>query len=259
MAILAIGGGATIGGVLQRGRPAPPATKTADSGIDFRLRDGDRRKASNERLKPGPVTMLSDTDADAILKRVPALPKDEADQLPFRAPENSMPPPRPGATVPSTFPPAPAGQKPAVDAGPLAIRSITPNGEVGAIDRITVNFNQPMIPLSSVDELAEQVPARISPSTDGKWRWLGTQTLVFEFGSGQRLKNATDYVVTVPAGTRSISGKTLDKAVTEHIYTPLLQVVASGPQGGGHPLDPTMFITWNQVPWQFLTRTIFTR
>ena len=90
MAILAIGGGATIGGVLQRGRPAPPATKTADSGIDFRLRDGDRRKASNERLKPGPVTMLSDTDADAILKRVPALPKDETDQLPFRAPENSM-------------------------------------------------------------------------------------------------------------------------------------------------------------------------
>ena len=246
MAILTIGGGATIGGVLQRGRPAPPATKMADSGIDFRLRDGDRRKASYERLKPGPVTMLSDTDADAILKRVPALPKDETDQLPFRAPENSMPPPRPGATVPSMFPPAPAGQKPAVDAGPLAIRSITPNGEVGPIDRITVNFNQPMIPLSSVDELAEQVPARISPSTDGKWRWLGTQTLVFEFGSGQRLKNSTDYVVTIPAGTRSISGKTLDKAVTEHIFTPLLQVVARGPQGGGHPLDPTMFITWNQ-------------
>lgn len=246
MAILAIGGGATIGGVLQRGRPAPPATKTADTGIDFRLRDGDRRKASNERLKPGPVTMLSDTDADGILKRVPALPKDETDQLPFRAPENSLPPPRPGVTVPSTFPPVPAGQKPAVDAGPLAIRSITPNGEVGPIDRITVNFNQPMVPLSSVDSLAEQVPARISPSTDGKWRWLGTQTLVFEFGSGQRLKNATDYVITVPAGTRNIAGKTLDKAVTEHIFTPLLQVVSSGPQGGGHPLDPTMFITWNQ-------------
>ena len=98
MAILAIGGGATIGGVLQRGRPAPPATKTVDSGIDFRLRDGDRRKASNERIKPSPVTMLSDTDADAILKRVPALPKADNDQVPFRAPENSMPPPRPGVT-----------------------------------------------------------------------------------------------------------------------------------------------------------------
>ena len=97
-----------------------------------------------------------------------------------------------------------------------------------------------------VDALVEQVPARITPATDGKWRWLGTQTLVFEFGSGQRLKNSTDYIVTIPAGTRSISGKTLDKAVTEHVFTPLLQVVASGPQGGGHPLDPTMFISWNQ-------------
>lgn len=246
MAILAVGGGATVGGVLQRSRPAPPVGKTADAGIDFRLRDGDRRKASNERIKPSPVTMLSDTDADAILSRVPALPKDAADQVAFRAPENSMPPPRAGVTVPSTFPPAPEGQKPTVDPGPLSVRSITPNGEVGPIDRITINFNQPMVPLSSVDSLAEQVPARISPSADGKWRWLGTQTLVFEFGSGQRLKNATDYVVTVPAGTRSISGKTLDKPVTEHIYTPLLQVVSSGPQGGGHPLDPTMFITWNQ-------------
>ena len=246
MAILAIGGGATVGGVFQRGRPEPQVGKTQDAGIDFRLRDGDRRKASNERLKPSPATMLSDADADAILKRVPALPNDGSDQVPFRAPENSLPPPRAGVTVPATFPPAPAGQKPAVDAGPIAVRSITPNGEVGPIDRITVSFNQPMVPLSSVDSLLEQVPARISPATDGKWRWLGTQTLVFEFGSGQRLRNATDYVVTVPAGTRSTSGKTLDKTVTEHIYTPLLQVVASGPQGGGHPLDPTMFITWNQ-------------
>lgn len=205
MAILAVGGGATIGGVLQRGRPAPTATKSPDAGIEFRLRDGDRRKASNERIKPSPATMLSDADADAILNRVPALPNDGSDQFPFRAPENSLPPPRAGVTVPATFPPAPAGPKPAVDNGPLAIRSITPNGEVGSIDRVTVNFNQPMVPLSSVDSLAEQVPARISPATDGKWRWLGTQTLVFEFGSGQRLRNATDYVVTVPAGTRSIS------------------------------------------------------
>lgn len=243
-----VAGSATLAGVLQRGGRLMPPVKTTPEGIVFRLRDADRRKAALDRIVRPPAKVISDESADVILARVPALPKDPLDVAEFNVPVQTVPPPRPGKTIPSAFPPAPEGTKPPPPpSGPLAVRSINPSGDVGPIDRITVNFSQPIIPLSSVDTLAANIPATITPSTLGKWRWLGTQTLVFEFGSGQRLRNATEYTVTVPAGTKSITGQVLQANATSIVRTPRLTVVSSGPQGGAQALEPILYITWNQA------------
>jgi alpha-2-macroglobulin len=64
-----------------------------------------------------------------------------------------------------------------------------------------------MVPLTTLADLAEKdVPVKIEPSLPGTWRWLGTKTLTFEYDSEliDRLPKATEYRVTVPAGTKSL-------------------------------------------------------
>ena len=55
-------------------------------------------------------------------------------------------------------------------------------------------------------------PARLAvrgagASPKGSWRWMGTNALVF--APETRLPDATEYVVTVPAETRSLAGEAL--------------------------------------------------
>ncbi|HEX2210544.1 MAG TPA: Ig-like domain-containing protein, partial [Longimicrobium sp.] len=71
---------------------------------------------------------------------------------------------------------------------------------VGA--EVTVTFSQPMVPLSWVGDLdARTVPVRISPRPEGRWRWIDVRTLVFT--PRGRMPGATEYTVSVPAGTAS--------------------------------------------------------
>lgn len=66
-----------------------------------------------------------------------------------------------------------------------------------------------MVPLATLGALAAaEVPVQIEPSLPGTWKWLGTKTLSFEYESAaiDRPPMATEYVVTVPAGTRSATG-----------------------------------------------------
>ena len=76
---------------------------------------------------------------------------------------------------------------------------------------LSVTFNQPMVALTSLADLAANaVPVKLSPLPAGKWRWVGTKTLMFE-PSG-RFPMATKYTVEIPAGTKSATGGTLAEA-----------------------------------------------
>jgi hypothetical protein len=86
-----------------------------------------------------------------------------------------------------------------------------PQGETRDPSEVTVVFNRPMRPLTAAgDESAP--PAHLvlrgtTTSPRGSWRWMGTNALVFAPES--RLPEATEYTVTVPAGTRSLAGEAL--------------------------------------------------
>ncbi len=60
-----------------------------------------------------------------------------------------------------------------------------------------------MVPLGTLATWRPKVPVKVDPGLPGTWRWLGTQTLTFEYDSDliDRLPKATQYQVSVPAGT----------------------------------------------------------
>ncbi|MFM7321904.1 MAG: MG2 domain-containing protein, partial [Armatimonadota bacterium] len=242
-----------VSGVLGL-RAAPPAapmsgptTPPKPDGLDFRVSEG-RAVAteSSERLPEAPATRLSDAEAERLLSRlepVKVVPEDTTD---FRVREESVPPPRAGRTIDTTFPPPAPATPPAVDPGPLAVVRVAPQGDVPVLDRITVTFNQPMVPVSSVDTVSRVAPVELTPKVEGNWRWLGTRTVVFDPGSGKRLPTAKVFRATVPAGTRSASGATLAEPVSVEVRTPAPRVVASGPAGPGIARTPIVWMAFDQ-------------
>src|SRR4029078_5943326 len=110
----------------------------------------------------------------------------------------------------------PPQPKPApTDNGPLRVLHYQPVGDVAIAPDVSVTFSQPMVPLATLAQLDQaDVPVKVTPALKGRWRWIGTRTLRFEFtGAVDRLPMATSYSVEVPAGTASQSGNKLATAV----------------------------------------------
>lgn len=200
-----------------------------------------------------PVTTgdpLTTEEIAAILSRLPALPAQPEDQTDLLLPEDSPPPPRTGQTVEEPFPPPPAVvAPPPVASGPLEVLRYAPEGPIGLAPFVNVTFNQPMVPLATLETLSSaEVPVRIEPALPGRWKWLGTKTLSFEYDSAEidRLPMATEYVVTVPAGTRSATGGVLASDVRWTFTTPPVRVQWSYPDSDPQPLDPVFAVAFDQ-------------
>jgi hypothetical protein len=116
--------------------------------------------------------------------------------------------------VKEAFPPAGAAPAPEVpSAGPLAVARRAPEGEVPLAPQLSVTFSEPMVAVTSHADLARgELPVRVEPEPSGRWRWVGTKTLLFE--PEPRFAMATQYRVTVPAGTRAARGSALAQDVS---------------------------------------------
>jgi hypothetical protein len=82
---------------------------------------------------------------------------------------------------------------------PLKVVSYSPSGRTAdssAYDAIQVTFNQPVVPLSSPDDMGKVCPVSVEPPAAGRCRWQGTQVLRYEFN--QPLRKASEYSVTIP-------------------------------------------------------------
>jgi len=127
----------------------------------------------------------------------------------------------------------------------LEVLRYAPEGDVPLAPYLSVTFNQPMVPLTSLQDLAARdVPVKLSPQPAGKWRWVGTKTLFFE--PRNRFPMATKYTVEVPAGIVSATGSKLARAVSWTFTTPPPQLESFHPAGGPHPLHPLLFAAFNQ-------------
>ena len=219
-------------------------------GIDIQLSDGKPGAQTVEALPVATGEPLSPEDIQLIYARLPALTPAPNDQTEFNPPQELLPPPRPGNVIEGQFPPLETGPGPVEsEAGPLQVSRYAPEGEIPIAPFVSVTFNQAMVPLGTLGDLAaKDVPVIIEPSLPGTWRWLGTKTLTFEYDSEliDRLPKATEYHVTVPAGTKSANGKTLAEAVTWTFKTPPPKMVNSFPGNSSQPLNPIMFIAFDQ-------------
>ena len=258
----------TIGIPIGKTTPVPIPIDTGDTGVSSSLVDTTSAQAGSQTVLislsegreqpqafiPLPLVdgdTLTEEEVSQIVSRLPDLPVEELDQTDSNLAQEPIPPPRTGETITSTFPPA-ATEVPPVEAGevgPLQVVRYSPEGEISIAPFINVTFNQPMVPLGTLADLAaEQVPVQVEPALQGTWRWLGTKTLTFEYDSDliDRLPKATEYRITVPAGTRSAVGGVLGETVSWTFTTPPPKMVSSFPNDESQPLEPVIFISFDQ-------------
>ena len=225
----------------------PVVWQKSKSGVGFRLSDADPEPPP--RPKRAAAKPLSPEDTARVLARLAPM-KASAEEKSFALRDRSRPAPRPGETIASAFPPpvAPAGPPPApaTAAAPSLVRW-APEGAIEVAPHVSLTFSEPMVPVTSHGELAASaVPARINPQPEGKWRWIGTQTLLFE-PKDERFPKATDYTVEIPAGTRTISGRTLDKAYNFGFKLPAVSIEQFHPQDYRTvELEPLLFARFDQ-------------
>src|SRR5262249_43019306 len=134
-------------------------------------------------------------------------------------------------------------------AGSLEVLRFAPEGEVELAPHLSVTFSQPMVAVTSNEDLAaSQPPVRLSPQPQGqwagKWRWIGTKTLLFE--PNGRFPMATEYTVEIPAGTKSAAGGTLGARKEWRFSTPPLTLKSKFPTGESQPRNPILFIEFDQ-------------
>ena len=229
----------------------PLVWKLSKSGLGFRLSNADEDADKDSEHKVALSTPLSGDDARKIAQRLPALKVEPDDSKDFAMRDKSHPAPRPGKTVNEAFPPPSSanGPPPAVVAsGPLTVERHAPEGPVEVAPHLTMSFSQPMVPITTVDDLAkekERLPVSLVPQPAGKWRWLGTKTLMF--APEKRFPMATEYAVEIPVSTKAMNGAALAKPVQWTFTTPPVTMKRSFPGTSSEPLDPILYAELDQA------------
>ena len=229
----------------------PPAARTPmfegatlEPGLVFRLSPG-QPEGGEKRLPAAVTTPLPRTELQALLRRLPPIRSDASDRQPFAMREGSQPAPRTAKTVSQAFPPPVHKPAPTPSSPTLMVLSAAPKGEIEMAPHVSVTFNQPMVPMSTLSQLeSKDVPVRLSPQPPGKWRWLGSDTLMFV--PTLRFPMATRYRVDIPAGIISASGVKLVQEQSFDFTTPALKLEEGYPRNGPQPLRPLLFLRFNQ-------------
>ncbi len=199
------------------------------------------------KLEPKQVTALFDK-----LSKLPALDKTSSKLV---LPEDSIvKPPLASAQAIDAFQPTPQGEsapsRPLPNsASPLTVTRISHSGAVDDLKKLTITFSQPLIELSTLSQISAIDPNQfvtITPQPKGSWQWAGSQTLIFT-PEGGRFPKATNYVVTVPASAKSITGNQVDKSYSYQISLPPAKIAEFyPPETARENQSPLMVAHFNQ-------------
>lgn len=200
--------------------PPQNSEQSEKKGLQIRLRESRMETENRENLPPAVTENLSQAETNAVLRRLPLLAAEPDDATAFKFLPNSLPPPRTGSILPVKFPADDARQQqqtapnvPNANYAALEVVRFSPDGNVASpVSDLSVTFSQPMISIASQAEASENVPIRLTPEVKGRWRWLGTKTLIFD--AENRFPMATKFIARVPAGTKSAIGNILQKDVS---------------------------------------------
>ncbi|CAF2071916.1 unnamed protein product [Rotaria magnacalcarata] len=170
--------------------------------------------------------------------------------------------PKTSKIIQTPFPPPPSDRQEDVDihikhlkwlakkeASSLAIERHSPNeNDVDhVLSAVTLTFNQSMISVSSLDEQmkAEDLGISLTPNVEGRWKWIGTQTVQFE--AKHRLPYSTKYTLRVnKEHCVSVIGGKLDDEFFFEFSTATPTVREFLPDGEVSTLKPTCFLLFNQ-------------
>lgn len=215
------------------------------NGLQFRLSEGEEGAENRTKQEPVKGDALSDGDTSKLLNRLPEIKADADDKTEFAKRIGTLPAPKTGNKVPVKFP-SDEERNPTVqqEKQTLEVLRFSPEGEVPLAPDLSVTFSQPMVAVTSQEEAAKTVPVEMSPSVEGKWRWLGTKTLMFD--TTKRFPMATKFTVRVPAGTKAATGQVLQKDVVWTFTTPPPKVEQMIPANQVTRRDALMFASFDQ-------------
>jgi uncharacterized protein YfaS (alpha-2-macroglobulin family) len=214
-------------------------------GLKFRLSEGEEGAEKREKQPLAETKPLSESEKDALLKRIPEIKPEQDDQKDFNKRASTLPAPKTGKMVPVKFP-ASEQINPNIEQAklPLEVIRFSPEGEVPLAPDLNVTFSQPMVAVTSQEEAAKYAPVELSPQVEGKWRWLGTKTLMFD--TTKRFPMATKFTARIAAGTKSATGQVLQKDVSWTFTTPPPKVETFIPNGQVTRRDALMFVSFDQ-------------
>jgi hypothetical protein len=226
-----------------------PGSPARIGGLRLRLSEGGPVEPGAPSAR-ATIVPLDESEIEALLERLPSSDEpfatsEEDGGAEFAFPEATLTPPQPGEEVRTPFPPPaePAPPEPPAT-GPLAVVRHAPDGDVPLAPHLSVTFSQPMVAVTTQRAAAETVPVKLKPAVTGRWRWVGTRTLLFE--PETRFPMATAFEASVPAGTVSVVGGTLPAAVSWSFRTAPPRVVEFVPRDGVQPLEPLLFAVFDQ-------------
>ncbi len=228
------------------GKTMDEKLKNTPDGLKFRLSEGVEGAEKREKQPLAATDPLTEGDANGLLKRLPEIKADPDDKTDFAKRIGSLPPPKTGNKIGVKFPSDEMRAVPSSDQSgqSLTVLRYSPEGEVALAPDLSVTFSQPMVAVTSQEDAAKYAPVELTPQVEGKWRWLGTKTLMFD--TTKRFPMATKFTARVPAGTRSANGQALAKDVVWTFTTPPPKVETMIPNGGIVRRDALMFISFDQ-------------
>lgn len=121
------------------------------------------------------------------------------------------------------------------------------SSDVEAGSTITVIFNRPVVPLTTLNEQASlPQPLVLTPAVAGKGEWLNTS--IYVFTPDEPLAGGATYTARIEAGLEDTTGGLLDKAYTWSFTVQPPLVVWNDPSEGQNltPIDQKITVTFNQ-------------
>lgn len=189
---------------------------------------------------------LNDAAIQAIYARLEALPAPLASHVEFALRSTSQPAPRVGDTIEHAFPPDATLPTPtSTETNDFNVLRFSPEGDVDIAPNVSVTFSTSVVPLTGQQDASKTAPATIAPSVNGAWRWVGTQTALFD-PEDARFPMSSDFTVTPDASLKSANGQSLEGATAWTFTTPTVRIEESYPRGQGHKLSPLVFLRFNQ-------------
>ncbi|MBK8812589.1 MAG: Ig-like domain-containing protein [Acidobacteria bacterium] len=238
--------------------PGQTVTPEPEKGLVFSLREAPGTPTAAAPEAPD-VQSLAEGDALAIFERLPPLESPGSDTKQSVVPTESLPPPKAGRVIPMDSAPVEAvPPTETVRTEKLGVLRTAPNGTVPFAAELSVTFSRPMIAVGSQEVASQVVPVRLSPEIAGRWRWLGTRTIVFV--PETRFPMATRYTATVPAGTVSAAGEPLEKEVSWTFSTAPPEITDFQPTGARVRPGALVYARFNQriEPASVLAKTTAT-
>lgn len=200
-----------------------------------------------EKIASTPAQDLSPERVDALLKRLS--PLKAVTKAAFVIPEDSLVKPKlPGIQTLEEFPPkATQRDKPVVNSvkAPPSVLRVSHSGVVDTVTQYAITYSQPMVAVSEARTFPTVPCLVMKPQPAGKYKWAGTQTLLFDPERG-RFPKSTEYKITVPVGTESATGGVSTKEQSWTMTTSTVVVKNFYPQGGPQVQSPLMVAVFDQ-------------